>query len=83
MEDLIESSTLATLSQRSLDGALRVDPEITPPVLILGDSDSGSRERSMALQEEEEKNSQKSTSVVMKSEVEGQLPSRNVVTSDG
>ena len=52
-ENLLESSSAAPILRRIPEGTLRVDPEISPPVPILGDSDSGSREISTALQEEE------------------------------
>ena len=47
----------------------------------MGDSESGFRERSTSIQEEEEYNIHQSTSLFMTSEVEGQLLSINVVTS--
>ena len=48
----------------------------------MGDPESGFRELSIDLQEEEDKNNQQYTSVVMEIEVDRRLPSRNVVASD-
>ena len=71
LEDLLEASLPAPLSRRGSEGALRIDPEITLPVSILGDSESGSRDRSTAIQVEAKKNIQQSMSVIMTSELEG------------
>ena len=50
LEDLLESLPPAPLLRRGSEGALRIVPEINPPVSILGDSESGSRVRSTDLQ---------------------------------
>ena len=51
LENPLESLSPTPLSRRGTEGALHIDPVTTPPVSILGDSESGSREISMALQE--------------------------------
>ena len=49
-DNILESFPPDPLSRRGPEGALCIDQEITPPVLILSDSDSGSREVYTALQ---------------------------------
>ena len=81
MECLLESLPLDKLSRRGTGGALCIDTGITLTAFILSGLESGSRERSTVLQEEEN-NNQASTSVIMKSEANILLPSINVVSSD-
>ena len=81
MEDIIEYFPPDPLSRSGPEGNLRIDLEITPPVSFMGDSESKSREKSTALQEEEEYNNQQSTSIVMTSEYKRLLIPRNAVPS--
>ena len=63
------------------EGALRIDPEISPPVLILGYSESEYIERSTDLQEKEEHDKQQSTRIFLTSEVVRWLKASNAVAS--
>ena len=74
----------APILRHGSEGALHIDMEISLPVSILGDLESGYREISTAIKEEEKdvKDKQQYTSVVMKREVERLLQVSNVVASD-
>ena len=52
LEDLMLYFPPDPLSRCGPEGTLRIDPEITLPVSILGDSESGSKKKSTDLQEE-------------------------------
>ena len=49
LENFLELSPAAPISQCGAEGVLCIDPGISPPVSIMGDSNSGSIERSTAL----------------------------------